>query len=161
MIVCDSTGIPAGPFYITQVNKNLQPEWQFKSTETRSCHRNADGSVTCLDDGTHPNGFEWCINAPAVDGDGNVYVESEDGFVYVLDQGHSGVFTTPKFKLFTNLAVGAAYTPFSIDGTGRLYAQNNGHLFALGAGGGDVGQNDENNRGHTPPHVDPESGGND
>jgi len=63
----------------------------------------------------HPNGFEWCINAPAIDGDANVYVESEDGNIYVLDQGHSGVFTTPKFKLFTNLAIGAAYTPFSID----------------------------------------------
>jgi hypothetical protein len=161
LIVCDSTGIPAGPFYITQVNKNLVPEWKFLSTETRSCHRNPDGSVACIDDGSHPNGFEWCINAPAVDGEGNVYVESEDGFVYVLDQGHSGVFTTPKFKFFTNLAVGAAYTPFSIDRAGRLYAQNNGHLFALGAGGGDVGQNDENNRGHRPPRHDPESGDND
>ncbi len=131
-IVCASTGIPAGPFYITQVNSDLEPEWQFQSTETRSCHRNPDGSVTCVDDGTHPHGFEWCINAPAIDGQGNVYVASEDGNVYVLDQGHSGVFTTPKFKVFTNLAIGAAYTPFSIDNTGRLYAQNNGHLFVLG-----------------------------
>jgi outer membrane protein assembly factor BamB len=132
LIVCDFTGIPAGPFYITQVNSNLEPEWKFQSTETRSCHRNSDGSVTCVDDGTHPHGFEWCINAPAIDGQGNVYVASEDGNVYVLDQGHSGVFTTPKFKVFTNLAIGAAYTPFSIDNTGRLYAQNNGHLFVLG-----------------------------
>src|SRR5262249_49117157 len=123
-IVCDSTAIPAGPFYITQVNSNLVPEWKFQSTETRDCHRNPDGSVSCVDDGQHPNGFEWCINAPAIDGEGNVYVESEDGNVYVLDQGHSGVFTTPKFKMFTNLAVGAAYTPFSIDQSGRLYAQS-------------------------------------
>jgi len=144
-IVCDSTGIPAGPFYITQVNSNLVPEWKFQSTETLACHRNADGSVTCVNDGQHPHGFEWCINAPAIDGNGNVYVESEDGNIYVLDQGHSGVFTTPKFKLFTNLAVGAAYTPFSIDPQGRLYAQNNGHLFVVGEGGGGVGQNDESN----------------
>ncbi|HKB35045.1 MAG TPA: hypothetical protein VKD72_01240, partial [Gemmataceae bacterium] len=156
-IVCDSTGIPAGPFYITQVNKDLQPQWKFQSTEVRSCHRNADGSVTCVNDGTHPNGFEWCINAPAIDGDGNVYVESEDGFVYVIDQGHSGVFTTPKSRLFTNLAVGAAYTPFSIDQAGRLYAQNNGHLFVLGQGGGDVNQNDQHNASHTVGHFDPES----
>ena len=160
-IVCDSTGIPAGPFYITQVNKDLQPEWKFQSTEVRSCHRNADGSVTCVNDGTHPNGFEWCINAPAVDGNGNVYVESEDGFVYVIDQGHSGVFTTPKARIFTNLAVGAAYTPFSIDMFGRLYAQNNGHLFVLGVGGGGVGQNDQSNGAHRPPRLDPESGTND
>ncbi len=155
LTVCDSTGIPAGPFYITQVNQNLVAEWKFLSTETRKCSRNPDGSITCIDDGTQPNGFEWCINAPAIDGQGNVYVESEDGFVYVLDQGHTGVFTTPKFKFFTNLAVGAAYTPFSIDITGRLYAQNNGHLFVLGKGGGDVTHNDRNNRGHTPVRRDP------
>jgi hypothetical protein len=135
LIVCAFTGIPAGPFYITQVNPNLVPEWKFKSTETRDCHRNTDGTVTCVNDGNHPNGFEWCINAPAVDGNGNVYVESEDGNVYVLGQGHTGIFTTPKAKIFTNLAVGAAYTPFSIDHQGRLYAQNNGHLFVLGEGG--------------------------
>src|SRR5260370_414218 len=135
-IVWAFTGIPAGPFFITQVDKNLVPEWKFKSTETRDCHRNPDGSVTCVDDGRHPNGFEWCINAPAIDGGGNVYVESEDGNIYVLDQGHSGIFTTPKFKLFTNLAIGAAYTPFSLDPLGRLYAQNNGHLFAVGVGCG-------------------------
>jgi hypothetical protein len=156
-IVCAFTGIPAGPFYITQVNPSLQPEWKFQSTETQACHRNPDGSVTCVNDGRHPNGFEWCINAPAIDGAGNVYVESEDGNVYVLDQGHSGVFTTPKFKLFTNLAIGAAYTPFSIDLMGRLYAQNNGHLFAMGAGGGGVNQQDESNGPHTPkrfPEID-------
>src|SRR5262249_3154302 len=96
--------------------------------------------------------------APAVDGNGNVYVESEDGNVYVLDQGHSGVFTTPKFKLFTNLAVGAAYTPFSIDQRGRLYAQNNGHLFVLGEGGGDVQGKDEGTGPHTPArHPDSEN----
>ena len=161
LTVCDSTGIPAGPFYITQVNQNLQPEWKFQSTEVRSCHRNADGSVTCVNDGTHPNGFEWCINAPAVDGNGNVYVESEDGFVYVIDQGHSGVFTTPKARIFTNLAVGAAYTPFSIDMFGRLYAQNNGHLFVLGVGGGGVGQNDQSTGGLRLPRLDPESANND
>jgi len=148
-IVCAFTGIPAGPFYITQVNPNLVPEWKFQSTEIRDCHRNADGSVTCVNDGLHPNGFEWCINAPAVDGAGSVYVESEDGNIYVLDQGHSGVFTTPRFKLFANLAVGAAYTPFSIDHHGRLYAQNNGHLFAVGEGGTGVGQNDQGNGPHT------------
>lgn len=152
-VVCDWTGIPAGPFYITQVDSNLAPQWKFKSTETRDCHRDAAGIVTCVNDGRHPNGFEWCINAPAVDGVGNVYVESEDGNIYVLDQGHSGVFTTPVAKMFTNLAVGAAYTPFSIDENGRLYGQNNGHLFVIGAGGGGVGQNDENNGPHTRRHL--------
>ncbi len=150
LTVCAFTGIPAGPFYITQVNSNLVPEWKFKSTETRDCHRNSDGLITCLSDGKHPHGFEWCINAPAVDGNGNVYVESEDGNIYVLTQGHSGIFTTPTAKFFTNLAVGAAYTPFSIDHEGRLYGQNNGHLFVLGEGGVGVGHSDESNGPHTP-----------
>ncbi len=159
-IVCDSTGIPAGPFYITQLTKDLVPEWKFLSTEQRTCHRNLNGTVTCIIDPTnpHPFGYEWCINAPAVDGDGNVYVASEDGFIYVFDQSHSGgaVFTTPKFKIFTNLAVGAAYTPFSIDRQGRLYAQNNGHLFVIGEGGGDDHQNDEGGGGRrSPPDREP------
>jgi hypothetical protein len=158
-IVCSSTGIPAGPFFITQVDKNLVPEWKFKSTETRKCHRNPDGTVTCVDDGTQPNGFEWCINAPAVDSAGNVYVESEDGFFYVLDQSHIGgeIFTTPKAKIFLNLAVGAAYTPFSIDQQGRLYAQNNGHLFVIGEGGGDVGQNDDHSSTKRVRRIDPDT----
>jgi hypothetical protein len=158
MTVCDFTGIPAGPFYITQVDSNLNIQWQFKSTETRNCHRNPDGTVTCINDGLHPNGFEWCINAPAVDSVGNVYVESEDGFFYVLDQTHSAVFTTPKYKIFTNLAVGAAYTPFSIDALGRLYAQNNGHLFVIGAGGEDAvaPAGNPSTRSHTPKRLDPE-----
>ena len=131
-VVCDFTGIPAGPFYITQVDSNLVPEWKFKGTETRDCHRLEDGSIECVDDGSHPNGFEWCINAPAIDGAGNVYVQSEDGNIYVIGQGHHGIFTTPKYKLFTNRALFAAYTPFSIDAHGRLYGQNNGRLYVAG-----------------------------
>ncbi len=161
-IVCDSTGVPAGPFYITQLTPNLVPEWKFLSTEQRTCHRNLYGTVTCIIDPTnpHPFGYEWCINAPAVDGDGNVYVASEDGFIYVFDQSHSGgaVFTTPKFKFFTNLAIGAAYTPFSIDRRGRLYAQNNGHLFVIGEAGDDVRQNDEGGGGRRSPPDNEGSG---
>jgi len=153
-VVCDWTNIPAGPFYITQVNPNLVPEWKFKSTETKACHRQANGQVICVDDGKHPHGFEWCINAPAVDGAGNVYVESEDGNVYVLDQGHNGVFTTFKSRVFTNLAIGAAYTPYSIDQQGRGYAQNNGHLFVFGTGGRGVGQNNEGSGPHSAPGKD-------
>ena len=57
-IVCAFTGVPAGPFYITQLSPNLVPEWHFHSTETQSCTRHADGTITCVTD--HPNGFEWC-----------------------------------------------------------------------------------------------------
>lgn len=121
---------PAGPFYITQLSSTLVPEWQFQSTNTQSCHRNSDGTVTCVND--HPNGFEWCINAPAVDNAGLVYANNEDGKMYVIPQGHTGVFNTPLSQIFLNQAIGAAYTPLTLDAAGRLYTQNGGHLFAVG-----------------------------
>jgi hypothetical protein len=108
---------PQGPYYITQLDANLNVEWQFQNTTM---------------DVAHPNGYEWCINMPAVDRNGNVYVNSEDGNIYELPQGHSGVFTTPTGQLFLNLALGAAYTPLSIGADGKLYTQNNGHLFVVG-----------------------------
>ena len=103
-IVCDFTGVPAGPFYITQLNANLVPEWKAHSTETNSC--NPSG---CVSD--HPNGFEWCINAPVIDGNNTVYVESEDGNVYKIPQGQHGVFDLPPkasgaaTRLFLRLAL--------------------------------------------------------
>src|SRR5499427_3614689 len=101
---------PPGPFYITQLSPNLVPEWQFKST-----------TIVQPD---NPNGFEWCINAPAVDVNGTVYANSEDGNVYAIPQGHSGVFVTPQSKLFLRIAIGAAYTPLAIGADGKLYTEN-------------------------------------
>jgi hypothetical protein len=135
-IVCAFTGVPAGPFYITQLDANLLPEWKFHSTETNSCTRQPDGTLQCVSD--HPNGFEWCINAPAIDANHRVYVESEDGNAYVIPQGRTGVFdmTAPGVqRLFLQLALGAAYTPLSIGNDGKIYTQNAGHLFVLGEGG--------------------------
>ncbi|MGA8144557.1 MAG: hypothetical protein WB987_11765 [Candidatus Acidiferrales bacterium] len=114
-VVCQS--LPPGPYYITQLDSNLNIEWQFQSTTI---------------DNTHPNGYEWCINMPAIDADGNVFVNSEDGNIYALPQGHSGVFTTPGGQLFLDVALGAAYTPLAIGPDGKLYTQNNGHLIVVG-----------------------------
>jgi hypothetical protein len=122
--------LPKGPYYITQLDPNLDIQWQFQGSNTQSCSRSANGTVSCTT--TNPNGFEWCINMPAVDAGGNVYVTSEDGNLYVLPQGHSGVFTTPSANLFLNLAVGSAYTPLSIGPDGKLYTQNDGHMFVVG-----------------------------
>ena len=109
--------LPPGPYYITQLDANLKIEWQFQNTTI---------------DVNHPNGYEWCINAPAVDSAGIVYVNSEDGNIYSLAQGNSGVFTTPQQKKFLKLAVGAAYTPLSIGADGKIYTQNDGHLLIVG-----------------------------
>ena len=35
-------------------------------------------------------------------------------------------------NIFQQLAIGAAYTPASMDGSGRIYSQNDGHLFVVG-----------------------------
>jgi hypothetical protein len=103
---------PKGPYYITQLDPNMHIEWQFKSTST---------------DATHNNGFEWCINAPAVDVAGNVYANSEDGNLYMIGQG-GGLLG----HIFLNQALGAAYTPLSLGPDGRIYTENDGILFVVG-----------------------------
>src|SRR4030095_3365803 len=96
---CDDAALcpaaPQGPYFITQVDPNMAIERKFTNTST---------------DATHNNGFEWCINAPAVDAAGNVYANSEDGHLYVMRQG--GVSLG---QIFLNQALGAAYTPLSLD----------------------------------------------
>jgi hypothetical protein len=104
-------------YYVSQIDPNMQVEWSFQSTQT---------------DKNHPNGFEWCVNAPVIDRRGIVYVTSEDGHVYSLPQGHHGVFTKPLQRIFLLEALGAAYTPMSIGEDGKEYSQNDGHLFVVG-----------------------------
>jgi outer membrane protein assembly factor BamB len=117
---------PPGPFYITQLSgATLQPEWQFRSTNTLSCSYGPNGMLKCKND--HPGGFEWCINAPAIDRNGVVYANSEDGNLYAINQGG-----TLKQNLFLNLALGAAYTPLAVGPDGLLYTENDGHLFVVG-----------------------------
>jgi hypothetical protein len=103
---------PKGPYFITQVDSNMNIEWQFKNTTT---------------DTTHDNGFEWCINAPAVDISGTVYVNSEDGKLYVIRQGGTAIG-----NIFLNQALGAAYTPLSLGPDGKIYTENDGILFVVG-----------------------------
>src|SRR5262245_6073292 len=123
----DANGVETGPFFIRQLSADLRTvEWSFRSTNTQSCRRDDGGSLSCVDN--HPNGFEWCINAPAVDAAGDVYANSEDGKLYVIGQG--GI---ERGSIFTNLALGAAYTPLAIGEDGRIYTQNDGHLFVIGS----------------------------
>jgi hypothetical protein len=105
VIIKDNHYGSKGPYYITQLGANLKIEWRFKS----------------------PTNYEWCINAPAVDRDGTVYANSEDGNVYVIEQG--GIL---KAKIFLKHATDAAYTPFAIGRDGKLYTENDGDMFALG-----------------------------
>jgi hypothetical protein len=106
------TPLPAGPYFITQLNADLQLEWQVQNTTFNK---------------NHPDGYEWCVNAPAIDAHGTVYANSEDGSLYVIDQG--GVL---QGKIFLNQALGAAYTPLSLGPDGKIYTQNNGILFVVG-----------------------------
>ncbi len=111
------TPVPEGPYYVSQLDANLNVEWSFQSTTI-----NKD----------HPNGYEWCVNAPAVDSNGVVYITSEDGHIYSVPQGNTGVFTKPLQKIFLKEALGAAYTPLSIGADGKIYSQNDGNLFLVG-----------------------------
>ena len=112
-------------YFITQLNHNMNVEWKFQNTNTLSCTRQPNGSVTCISD--HPNGFEWCVNAFGIDRNGVVYANSEDGNIFALNQGG-----TLKQKMFLQLALGAAYTPLTIGPDGKIYTQNDGHLFVVG-----------------------------
>jgi hypothetical protein len=94
-----------GPYYITQLNADLVPEWSYQSTDN----------------------YEWCVNAPAVDRNGTVYADSEDGSLFVIEQGG-----TLKGQIFLQAAVGAAYTPVSIGRDGKIYTLNNGDMFVVG-----------------------------
>ncbi len=112
-------------FFVAQLSPSLAIEWSFQNTNTQSCTRNADGSITCVSD--HPNSFEWCVNAAVIDSKGVVYANSEDGNLYAIKQGG-----TLKQNIFQQLALGAAYTPASMGGDGKIYTQNAGHLFVVG-----------------------------
>jgi outer membrane protein assembly factor BamB len=112
-------------YYMTQLSPNLQVEWQLKATNTNACGRTPDGSIACVD---LQESFEWCVNAPAVDANGTVYVNSEDGRLYAIAQGGRVIGST-----FLQLALGAGYTPMALGSDGRIYAQNAGHLFVVGS----------------------------
>jgi len=114
-----------GPYDMTQLSRDLKPEWKFTSTETRSCTTEADGGLTCTSD--HPSGFEWCVNAPAIGPDGTVYANSEDGRVYSIRQG--GTLGEQRFLL---QSLGAAYTPIAVDSKGRVYSMNGGVMTVVG-----------------------------
>ncbi len=111
-------------YFITRLDSSLRVEWKFKNTTTLSCERDPTGALRCVDD--HPLGFEWCVNAIAVDRRGIVYANSEDGYLYAIDP--SGVMLQ---RIFLRLALGAAYTPLSIGPDGRIYTQNDGNLFIV------------------------------
>src|SRR5262249_39640267 len=104
---------PKGPYYTTQVDPAMSREWQFKNTST---------------DATHNNGFEWCINSPAIDAAGDAYANSEDGNLYVLKQGDTSIGS-----IFLNQALGAAYAPLSLDARGRILTENDGIPFTVGS----------------------------
>jgi len=119
-------------------DKVMTVEWSYQNTNTKSCSRDANNNITCQE--TNPNSFEWCVNAFVIDGNGALYANSEDGWLYKIQQGGT-VSTVPGCgttvfacggRIFQQLALGAAYTPTSIDGAGRIYSQNAGHLFVAG-----------------------------
>jgi hypothetical protein len=111
-------------YLITQLDPRFNVEWQYRNTETQSCRRLSNGQMDCRTD--HPNNFEFCVNAVAVDRNGVVYANAEDGYLYAIAQG--GIL---RERLFLRLALGAAYTPLAIGHDGRIYTQNDARLFVV------------------------------
>lgn len=123
-----------GPYDIIELDAQLRPEWAYQSIDTDVCVRDANATVVCGPEDLqterrpeHLNGFEWCVNAPAVDPHGTVFANSEDGFIFAINDGGS-----KRDSMFLQQALGAAYTPVSIDYQGRIYALNSGVLTVIG-----------------------------
>ncbi|HEV7425684.1 MAG TPA: hypothetical protein VGQ46_04900 [Thermoanaerobaculia bacterium] len=107
-------------YYITQLDAHLKVEWQYRNPSRTACHAEND-----CDQATY--GFEFCVNAPAVDMHGTVYANAEDGILYAIGQG--GILLG---RLNLGAPEGSAYTPVAIDAVGRVYAEAGGHLVAVG-----------------------------
>lgn len=79
-------------------------------------------------------GREWCINAPAIDLNGTVYTNGEDGYLYAL----AGLYPTANgcnptmTRILLDQPRSAAYTPLSLGPDGTVYTLNNGRMFAVG-----------------------------
>jgi len=105
--------------FMVQLGPNLNKEWEYRNPSKRVCFE-GDCEEEAL-------GFEWCVNAAAMDANGTVYANAEDGILYAIGQG--GVVLD---KITLAGPRGAAYTSLAIDAQGRVYAQTGGHLFAVG-----------------------------
>ena len=103
---------PPGPYYITQLDSNLMIQWQFKDPTSIKGHL---------------EGYEWCANALAVDVNGVVYGDNEDGNLYAIQQG-----ATSAQNIFLQQTINAGYTPTSMGADGTIYAENAGHFIAVG-----------------------------
>ncbi len=113
VIVKDNYYSNNGPYYIAELAADLSTtEWLFQNMTFNS---------------GHPDGYEWCVNAPAVDANGTVYVNSEDGNAYVINPDG-----TEKGQLFLQSAIGAAYTPIAVGFDGKIYTENDGDMFVIG-----------------------------
>src|SRR4029077_3719093 len=71
-------------YFVTQLDPSLRPEWMV----------------------ANPNDREWCVNGPAIDNRGMIYMNSEDGFLYAFDT--AGNLRETILLLATG---GQAYTP--------------------------------------------------
>lgn len=93
-----------GPYRLSQLSPTLVPEWH-----------------------SAPAPDEWCVNGPALDSEGTVYAPNEDGHLYAIRQGGA-----VRDRILLARAIGAAYTPVSLAGDGRVFTLNYGRLFVAG-----------------------------
>ena len=93
-------------------------EWEYRNPSRIACHEG-----DCEEE---EEGFEWCVNAPVIDRRARS-TQCRGRDIYAIGQG--GVLLD---RIALGGPLGAAYTPLAIDAKGRVYAQEAGHLFAVG-----------------------------
>lgn len=71
-------------YSLTSLTADLLPQWSYRNTNDQVCERLGDGSIRC--EPAAQAGFEWCVNTVAVDRDGVVYANSEDGNLYAINR---------------------------------------------------------------------------
>ncbi len=105
---------PDGPYYMSSINPDtMSLECQYELV-----------------------GREWCVNSVAIDRNGIVYGDGEDGFIYRIEglfPDAAGMCNVSATRLFARQARDAAYTPTAMHPqTGKIITVNDRYLFVVG-----------------------------
>ncbi len=101
-----------GPFAITRLSPVLTVESGYQNASTSE---------------KNPQGFEWCVNSPAIDAKGVAYANNEDGSLYAIKPDGS-----LRDSKVLHATWASAYTPVAIDRQGRVFSLTGGALNVTG-----------------------------
>ncbi|MBI1747993.1 MAG: PQQ-like beta-propeller repeat protein [Acidobacteria bacterium] len=122
----DPDGDPTHYHLVQKYNRYLSRRYYMVSIDPNTMERECQWELV---------GREWCINAPAIDKDGAVYTNGEDGYLYRLTGMYpaaDGSCNPQMTRISLDRARDAAYTPLALGPDGTVYTLNNGRMFAVG-----------------------------